>query len=105
MSFSERKFENTRNDALERILRIQSLYSQLRSQKKTFYSARKEIMKHDMYNFLQAVESEWCQSFTEAIKNGKPFKIKSNPATLADGLNVAEVRVMLSFIMYILLQE
>ena len=69
----------------------------------TFYSARKEIMKHDMYNSLQGVESEWCPSFTEAIKNDKPVKVDSNPATLADGLNVSEVRVLLSFIVYILL--
>lgn len=73
--------------------------------KKTFYSARKEIMKHDMYNSLQAVESEWCQSFTEAIKNGKPVKVHSNPDTLADGLNVSMVRVMLSFIVYVCSQE
>ena len=93
-----------RNDALEGILHIQNLYRQVPSQqKKTFYSARKEIMKHDMYNSLQGVESEWCPSFTEAIKNGKPVKVDSNPATLADGLNVSEVRVLLSFIVYILL--
>ena len=60
-------------------------------------------MKHDMYNFLQAVESEWCPSFSEAIKKGKPVKVDSNPDTLADGLNVAMVRVLLSFIVYILL--
>ena len=60
-------------------------------------------MKHDMYNPLQAVESEWCQSFTDAIKNGEPVQVNSNPATLADGLNVSKVRVMLSFITYILL--
>ena len=59
-------------------------------------------MKHDMYNFLQAVESEWCPSFSEAIKKGKPVKVDSNPDTLADGLNVSMVRV-LSFIVYILL--
>ena len=60
-------------------------------------------MKHDMYNSLQAVESEWCQSFTEAIKEGRPVKVHSNPDTLADGLNVAMVRVLLSFIVYVLL--
>ena len=82
---------------------IQNLYRQVSSQKKKiFYSARKEIMKHDMYNSLQAVESEWCQSFTEAIKNGKPVKVHSNPDTLADGLNVSMVRVMLSFIVCVL---
>ena len=70
---------------------------------KSFYSARKEIVKHDLYNFLQAVESEWCPSFTEAIKNGKPVKVDSNPATLADALNVPMVRVLPSFIVYILL--
>ena len=59
-------------------------------------------MKYDMYNSLQAVESEWCQSFTEAIKNGKPVKVDSNPDTLADGLNVSMVRVMLSFIVCVL---
>ena len=62
-------------------------------------------MKHDLYNSLQAVESEWCQSFTEAIKEGTPVQVDSNPATLADNLNVSKVRVMLSFIVYILLSR
>jgi len=60
-------------------------------------------MKHDLYTSLQAVESEWCPSFTEAIKNGEPVLVHSNPATLADGLHVSKVRVLLSFIVYILL--
>ena len=44
-----------------------------------------------MYGSLQAVESEMCPSFIEAIKAGEPVKIVSDPTTLADALNVPMV--------------
>ena len=57
---------------------------------------------HDMYGSLQGVESELCPSFTEAMKAGEPVKIVSDPATLADALNVPMVRVLLNYTEYIL---
>ena len=47
------------------------------------------------YGSLQAVESETCPSFTEALKAGKPVKVQMDPATLADGLNVPIVSLAL----------
>lgn len=46
---------------------------------------------HEMYDSLQAVESEMCPSLTEAIKAGKPVKALSNPSSIANALNVPMV--------------
>ena len=47
-----------------------------------------------MYGSLQAVESEMCPSFIEAMKAGEPVKIVSDPTTLADALNVPMVSLL-----------
>ena len=46
---------------------------------------------HDMYGSLQAVESEMCPSFNEAIRAGKPVEAMSDSSTIADGLLVPTV--------------
>ena len=40
---------------------------------------------------IQAVESEMCPSFNEAIRAGKPVEAMSDSSTIADGLLVPMV--------------
>ena len=46
---------------------------------------------HGMYGSLQAVESEMCPSFNEAIRAGKPMEAMLDSSTIADGLLVPTV--------------
>ena len=50
---------------------------------------------HEMYESLQAVESEMCPSLTEAISAGKPVKALSNPTSIADCLLVPTVSLVI----------